>query len=89
MAELFEATLTEIKDAGAAALTLVPGEETAGLVTVVGGYAELASMNPSNVAYIDRLFEAVHKLSEFVMERGRHNLARRLLLLANDIKRSA
>ena len=89
MAQLSPVTLTEINSAGADALKLIPGEEAAGLVTVVCGYTELAAMNPSNTAYIERLFEAVSKLAEFVMQRGRHTLARRLLLLANDIKRSS
>ena len=89
MAAISPITLTEINSAAADALKLIPGEEAAGLVTVVCGYTELAAMNPSNSTYIERYFEAVCKLAEFVMERGRHILARRLLLLANDIKRSS
>src|SRR5207237_7617558 len=88
MAETSNITINEINEAAGEAMVLVPGEQTVGLVTVVRGWVELASMNPHNGSYIPKLFDAVFKLSEFMMERGRHNIARRLLLLGDDLKKN-
>ncbi len=88
MAELSNVTINEINEAAGEAMALVPDEQTIALVTVVRGWVELASMNPNNGAYIRKLFDAVFKLSEFMMERGRHNVARRLLLLGDDLKKN-
>jgi len=88
MAETSNITINEINETAGEAMTLVPGEQTAALVTVVCGWAELASMNPNNGSYIPKLFESVFRLSEFMMERGRHHIARRLLLLGDDLKKN-
>jgi hypothetical protein len=84
-----ESTITEINRAVGEALMLIPGEETIVLVTVACGYAELVSLNPANTGYLDRLVSSLFKLAEFVMERGRHNLARRLLLIQDEIRKGA
>ena len=88
-ADLFTTTIIELNDATAEALRIFPAQETIGFVTVVRGYAQLAGMNPSNRDYRERLVDAVSKLSEFAMERGGHILARRLLLLADEIRNSS
>ncbi len=88
MAETSKITINEINETAGEALALVPGEQTVALVTVVRGWAELASMNANNGSYVPKLFDAVFKLSEFMMERGRHNIARRLLLLGDDLKKN-
>ena len=88
MAEVFNVTINEIKEAAGEAMALVPDEQTIVLVTVVRGWVEVASINRNNGAYIPKLFDAVFKLSEFMMERGRHNIARRLLLLGDDLKKN-
>jgi hypothetical protein len=88
MAETSNITIDEINEAAGEAMALVPGEQTVALVTVVRGWVELALMNPHSGIYIPKLFDAVFKLSEFMMECGRHNIARRLLLLGNDLKKN-
>jgi hypothetical protein len=88
MTETGNITINEINEAAGEAMALVPGEQTIALVTVVRGWAELALISPNNGRYIPKLFDAVFKLSEFMMERGRHNIARRLLLLGDDLKKN-
>jgi hypothetical protein len=88
MAEFSNITINEINEAAGEAMALVPGEQTIALVTVIRGWVELASMNPDNRSYIPKLFDAVFRLSEFMMERGRHNIARRLLLLGDDLRKN-
>ena len=88
MSQSSNISINEINEAAGEAMALVPGEQTVALVTVVCGWVELASMNPGNRSYIPKLFDAVFKLSEFMMERGRHNIARRLLLLGDDLKKN-
>ena len=85
MAKITEATIGTINKSVGEALMLLPGEDTTVLVTVVSGYTELVSLNPSNRGYVDRLSASLFKLAEFLMERGRHNLARRLMLLRDEV----
>ena len=85
MAEFTELIISKINQAVGEALILIPGEDTIVLATVVAGYTELVSLNPSNSGYVERLSAAMFKLSEFLMERGRHNLARQLMLLRDDL----
>ena len=85
MAKITEATVGTINQVVGEALILLPGEDTTVLVTVVSGYTELVSLKPSNASYVDRLSAAMFKLAEFLMERGRHNLARRLMLLRDEV----
>jgi len=84
-----ESTITNINHAVGEALMRIPDEETIVLATVVSGYAELVLLNPANSSYIDRLLSSLFTLAEFMMERGRHNLARKLVLLGDEIKRDA
>ena len=85
MPEISEPTISQINQAVGEALTLIPGEEAVVLATVVSGYTELVSLNPSNAGYVERLSTGLLKLAEFLMQRGRHNLARQLVLLRDDI----
>jgi len=86
--EISETTISKINHAVGEALMLIPGEETVVLATVVSGYTELVSINPSHSGYIERLSTSMFKLAEFLMERGRHNLARQLILLRDDIRKN-
>jgi hypothetical protein len=88
MAEITEATIGKINQAVGEALILVPGEATIILATVVSGYTELVSLNPSNSSYLDRLCATLFTLAEFLMEHGRHNLARQLIVLRDEVLKS-
>lgn len=87
MIESAKPTITKINHAVEEALMLIPGEETIVLATVVSGYTELVSLDPDNSGYIERLSASLFKLAEFMMERGRHNLARQLIMLRDEIKK--
>jgi len=50
MAPIPETLVNEISHAIGEALMLMPGEETVVHATVVSGYAELVSLNPSTAA---------------------------------------
>jgi hypothetical protein len=63
-------------------------EDTIARVTVIRGYLHL-SMAARKTKYIRKLSVAIAELAEFVMERGRPNLARRLLILADELRRSS
>ena len=85
MAQFTEQTISKINQTVGEALILIPAEDTIVLVTVVSGYTELVSLNPANRRYVERLSAAMFKLAEFLMERGRQSLARRLMLLRDDL----
>jgi len=89
MSELTDTTVTKINHTVGEAVMSVPGEETIVLATVVSGYAELISLNPANRGYLERLLAALFKFAEFMMERGRHNIARQLVMLGDDIKKGS
>jgi hypothetical protein len=86
--ELSESIARRIHEATDEALQQLAREDTIARVTVIRGYLHL-SMVARKSKYIRKLSVAIAELAEFVMERGRHNLARRLLILADELRRSS
>jgi hypothetical protein len=85
IAAISDSTISKINRAVGEAVMLLPGEQTALLATLVSGYIELVSLNPSNSRYVEKLSGS---LAEFLMERGRHNLERQLILLRDDNRKA-
>lgn len=79
--------INRIHAATAEALTMLARPDTTARVTVIRGYLHLCTITAKK-SHREALCRSLAELSELAMERGRHHLARKLLLLTDETRSS-